>query len=91
MDDYEYSELVCPKCGHEPTHERHCRGLHCDDGWIDEYYDDPINFAPGSEYVRCQECHGHGIERWCPECGADYWIAKGEKENEVQRASAEGE
>ena len=65
-EDY---ELPCPKCGHLPTRSRDCDAIGCDEGWIDMHeYDDPLFFDPG-EYEMCQECHGAGIERWCPACG----------------------
>lgn len=74
-DEIETDELHCPNCGTN-TRSRHCTSLFCEDGYIDEYEDDPINFAPGEEYSRCDECHGTGIERWCPNCG---WQWRGEK------------
>jgi hypothetical protein len=70
MDDYWDSDESCPKCGHGPTRVRHCDVIGCDDGWVDEYDEDPINCSPG-EYVACSECRGAGIVRWCPKCGAD--------------------
>lgn len=75
-DDYEIGDLPCPACGNNATHSRHCSAFDCLDGYIDESHDDPINFAPGEEFSICRECKGHGIERWCPSCGADYWVAK---------------
>lgn len=74
MDDYDIDDLPCPACGNEITHSMLCR--ECDDGWNDEYDDDPINFTPGESYMRCRECDGEGIQRWCPKCGADYWRAR---------------
>lgn len=68
-DDYELDELDCPKCQHQ-LHYRHCQ--ECDDGFIDEYDDDPINYAPGEELTRCRTCLGTGIQRWCPGCGTDF-------------------
>lgn len=43
----------------------------CDDGFFDEYEDDPINFAPGESYERCSECRGKGGWRVCGYCAAD--------------------
>lgn len=63
--DYETS---CPECGHDRIHQRYCNNF-CDDGYFDEYEQDPINFTPGEEYTTCYECRGTGIERWCPNCG----------------------
>ncbi len=75
-DDYEIDDLPCPKCGNPFTHSRRCSAFDCEDGYIDDYHDDPINYAPGEEYSTCPECKGHGIERWCPKCGGDYWIER---------------
>lgn len=43
-----------------------------DDGYIDGYEEDPINFSPGEELTVCEECKGTGFQRWCPGCGADF-------------------
>lgn len=69
MEDFEVDhDLTCPECGHTPLHSRDC--IHfCDDGYIDESEDDPINFYPGESERKCGECNGTGIERWCPSCG----------------------
>jgi len=80
-DDYEIDDLPCPKCGHHVTHSRHCSNFHCQDGMEDLYEDDPVNESPGT-FIGCGECCGTGIERWCPNCGADYWRAKEMVENE---------
>ena len=77
MNDYEYHDESCPKCGHYPTHERPCSNIHCggddgiNEGMIDEYDFDPINFSPGEWMMRCPDCSGIGTEIWCPECGFD--------------------
>jgi predicted RNA-binding Zn-ribbon protein involved in translation (DUF1610 family) len=71
MDDYEYDDQECPKCGHQPTHVRQCNVIGCEDGWIDLHeYDDPLMFDDG-ETEMCEECQGTGWQRWCPECGYD--------------------
>ena len=72
MEDYEqdYDES-CPQCGHSPTHYRSCNEIHCEDGYIDESENDPINFYPVESEVKCGECYGTGIEEWCPKCGCD--------------------
>lgn len=68
--DYEIDdETSCPKCGHSPIHYRNCQELMCNEGWMDEHDDDPINFAPGESEYPCQECRGTGTEKWCPKCG----------------------
>ena len=79
MDEFTYEESACPKCGHSPTKSRHCDVIGCSDGYIDEYDEDPVNFSPGESYETCQECHGTGVVRWCPECGCD--IARFRKAN----------
>ena len=71
-DDYEIEyERSCPHCEHSPIHSRRCASLYCDDGYCDENDDDSVNFAPGEVMLPCPECHGTGIERWCPKCGKD--------------------
>lgn len=70
-DGVYYDEDKCPKCGEYKVCWRDCDDWNCDDGYIDEYEDDPINFAPGEQYVMCRECWGTGIVRWCSGCGFD--------------------
>lgn len=70
-DDTEYLDGACPKCGHHALRTRCCDVFDCEDGWIDEYHDDPINFSPGEEIVMCRECFGTGRLRWCSDCGND--------------------
>lgn len=69
-DDWEYTDLYCPKCG-EQMSRRECDVIGCDDGFIDEYDDDAINFAPSEEYRECSECRGQGSHEWCRDCGWD--------------------
>lgn len=72
MEDYELLyECSCPKCGHSPIHQRDCSNLMCQDGFEDEYDDDPINFYPGESIISCNECKGTGFQTWCPNCGKD--------------------
>lgn len=69
MDDYDVDyDGTCPYCNHSPIHSRSCINF-CDDGFIDEHEDDPINFMPGESVRRCRECRGTGVEIWCPKCG----------------------
>lgn len=71
MDDWEHDEAVCPRCGHEPTLRCDCPNYACDDGLVDMHeFDDPMLFDEG-DVEECQECHGYGVLRWCPECGYD--------------------
>ncbi len=48
--DFEIEDINCPKCGHAPIHNRDCAELTCNDGFIDQHYDDPINFMPGEDF-----------------------------------------
>jgi hypothetical protein len=70
-DDIQYDDSPCPECGEYEVRSRDCYEITCDDGWCDEYEDDPINFAPGEEYTMCHECLGTGVLRWCAKCGCD--------------------
>ena len=77
MEDFEEDyEECCPKCEHSPTRYRACSSLFCDEGYIDESEEDPINFMPGESLCRCQECYGTGVEEWCPSCGYDISLHK---------------
>lgn len=71
MDDYEIEDCPCPHCGNEHLHVKSCDVIGCEDGYIDEYLEDPINFAPGDSERECMDCHGTGWLRWCPACGKD--------------------
>lgn len=66
MSEYEIDDLECPKCGCN-THSRDCNELGCEDGYHDESEEDYCE--PGTIMVKCHECKGTGIERWCPKCG----------------------
>lgn len=68
-DDIEYADISCPKCGNEMV-RRDCN--ECEDGEIDEYEFDPINYCEGESFVSCSECGGHGAHIWCQKCGWDY-------------------
>lgn len=69
-DDYELSDTACPHCGHSPTRWRECTNLGCDDGYHDDYEDDPLWYEPG-DCSPCSECRGKGSFHWCPKCGKD--------------------
>ena len=43
----------------------------CDEGWVNEYDDDPINFAPGEEWYPCDICKGEGGWLVCGSCHPD--------------------
>jgi hypothetical protein len=89
MTDYELEyDIDCPKCGQSPVHWRRCCELGCDDGFIDEYDEDPINCSPG-ELVRCESCHGTGIERWCPKCGLDLQVSEIRKAREQEESGTD--
>jgi hypothetical protein len=42
-----------------------CHEIGCEDGYVDEYDDDPINAAPG-DVTPCPECRGAGGYYECP-------------------------
>ena len=42
----------------------------CDEGWFDDYEEDPIECEPG-EISPCRECRGKGGWRVCGECNID--------------------
>lgn len=42
----------------------------CDDGYFDDYEDDPICNEPG-DISLCPECHGKGGWQVCGECNRD--------------------
>lgn len=58
------NELLCLICGCSLEWEdcEYCAG----EGWIDEYDDDPINYAPGEEFFQCEMCGGSGGWLECP-------------------------
>jgi hypothetical protein len=69
MEDYDIDyDVHCPYCGKTPLHSRNCDNW-CEDGYFDEYEYDPINFLPGEELTKCDECNGTGVVWWCPSCG----------------------
>lgn len=84
-DDYEQDETPCPKCGEDQVRWRHCDVLDCDDGYIDEHHDDPVNFGPGELYTTCHECCGTGVVRWCAACGCDITRLRSALENGEQQ------
>jgi hypothetical protein len=68
---YHDDDQPCPRCNHWQTRRAKCYELFCEDGWIDEYESDAINFSPGEAYEKCDLCQGTGYLWWCPECKAD--------------------
>ena len=78
-NDWEYSDCECPACGNPTTHERDC--FECDENHeecdcCDDICQGSGHCIHGDGMTECRECHGTGIVRWCPKCGADYWAAK---------------
>lgn len=55
---------VCKKCGNL-LDWADCWQIDCEEGYYDEYEEDPINFAPGS-YRKCETCEGKGGWWYCP-------------------------
>lgn len=64
--DQEYDARVCDKCGSDLEWVE-CHMIDCEDGWYDEYEEDPINCSPG-DYRKCGECGGEGGWFFCPCC-----------------------
>lgn len=70
--DAEWLDIPCPICGSIGILTEEC--LWCDEGYIDEHDEDPINFSvPFQDYKRCPECKGRGCYIWCEKCGADLY------------------
>jgi hypothetical protein len=68
--------MICT-CGAEMEwHE--CSTIGCEEGFIDEYEDDPINYSPGEEYARCATCDGEGGWWQCTNPSAHHQAAKAE-------------
>lgn len=63
-----HSDSVCPNCGHNELRSKDCDNLFCENGGIDEYEYDAINFAPGEVVIVCEECKGTEVIIWCPKC-----------------------
>lgn len=88
--DYDEVETYqCPVCGARAVLSRTCNNVHCDEGFIDEYEDDPINFSPGESVYPCPDCYGTGTETWCSSCGLDvtlYWIEQARLEKQTLRS-----
>lgn len=78
-DEYEFSDLVCPFCGHEPTHVRDCPK--CEEGFIDCYDEDPLWYDE-DEFEVCLDCHGTWVQHWCLECGKYIYFGADETEDE---------
>ena len=71
MEDYEEDyEVYCPLCNYTPLHNRYCQEFGCEDGFVEKYFDD-IEIEGMGDMVECEECHGTGVEWWCPKCGAN--------------------
>jgi len=73
-DDWEFDDFRCPRCGYEPTGWYRCRNMRCDDGIVTIgtlMEEDPLWYQPGDPDEICDECHGTGIVRFCPGCGAE--------------------
>lgn len=82
--DYYESDLPCPECGNPVTRWRDCGNFSCEDGFIFHCEEDPLLYDEDDCEV-CPECHGTGIEAWCPQCGADLSLPKYHKVTEEMR------
>ena len=68
-DDYQIdTERPCPFCGNPAIHWQHCNV--CEDGYINRYEEDPLWYDEDDASC-CPECHGYGVQMWCPKCGKD--------------------
>jgi DnaJ-class molecular chaperone len=65
-DDEESGPSTCPTCGADMEWES-CWVCH-GDGEFDLYDEDPVNFAEGVAFEKCEECDGLGGYLVCPEC-----------------------
>lgn len=69
--DKEREMWVCPRHGDVGDNAAWVRCWNgCDDGWFDEYEDDPINCDPG-DLEPCSECRGEGGWVVCGPCNID--------------------
>ena len=68
IDDVEYGDIACPKCGSYNTRWQRCD--QCEDGYINRYDEDPLWYDEDDCSV-CEECRGHGCHSWCVNCGFD--------------------
>lgn len=87
-DDWEYSDCECPVCGHTPMHEQDCTAcneMHEECDCCDDICQGRGECIHGDGMIPCRECQGTGIVRWCPKCGADYWLAKEEAEAKKEK------
>lgn len=67
--DYEIdSELHCCKCGHSPLHFIDCNNFDCDEGFVEEFFDD-MEIEGMGVFLKCPQCKGTGVIWWCPKCG----------------------
>lgn len=87
-DEIENDDLPCPACGHHETRSRTCGD--CGGNGFREYLDAPEEWGedcPSEENhpIDCRECSSTGIQRWCPKCGADYWVAQEQARRKSQR------
>lgn len=68
MDDVEYSDEPCPKCGAD-TYKRRCG---CDGGFSHhDCGEDTCCCLHPEPNVVCDECDGKEMHNWCPRCGWD--------------------
>lgn len=62
MNDWEYSDFNCPKCG-EILRIAEC--AYCNDGIIDDLHEvDPLWYDEDDTEV-CSHCKGDGVFIWC--------------------------
>lgn len=88
-DEFDDGNIACPACGHSPTRSRSCQI--CGGEGSREYNDAPEEWgedcpSEANHLIECRECDSSGIERWCPKCSANYWLAKREADRKAKLA-----
>lgn len=68
-DDYEICDEQCEKCGHWEVRRRECTELDCEDGYYHDCGEDCCCCLHPEPNRACDECKGHGVLVWCPNCG----------------------
>lgn len=62
MEDWEYSDYYCPKCG-ERLMQKECE--YCIGETEKDMYDEESLWYSRNEYENCSECNGTRVERRC--------------------------
>jgi DnaJ-class molecular chaperone len=81
MDDWEYSDYSCPKCG-EQLARRDCEDCGGEGINDDLYEEDPFWYDEG-DWEYCSNCNGDGAFFWCRNKGCNV------TEEEIKKALKE--